>query len=113
MNNLFWETRYGINADNVWQNEATPPARAALLLNNMNFNVPQTAVPEKQNSGYGALDNRGTADDDFIRRMLSPLREGRIWFPTETNPGVTDLQMHRVIVSVGKGGRGVELRAGK
>ena len=49
----------------------------------------------------------GLDDPWYIDR----LREARIWLPGETRPGLTDLRLHRVFVSSGKGGRGVVLRA--
>jgi hypothetical protein len=70
--------------------------------------------------GWGALDNRGLsgveaseADDAFILKMLAPLREARVWLPSATPEGVTDLRLHRVIIATGKDAVGLELRAGK
>jgi hypothetical protein len=64
-------------------------------------------------NGFGVLDNRGQCDEPFLRRMLKPLREGRIWLPGPVVEGLTDLYVHRVICNTGKDGVGVELRAGK
>ena len=64
--------------------------------------------------GFGRLQDRESKDDAaLIRQCLAPLPEARIWLPEETRPGLTDLRLHRVLVSSGKGGRGVVLRAGK
>jgi hypothetical protein len=44
--------------------------------------------------------------------VTASLREARIWLPEVPRPGLTDLRLHRVLVSSGKGGRGAVLRAG-
>ena len=62
-------------------------------------------------SGFDTLENRGTADDAFIRRMLEPLHSARIRLPEATEDGITSVQLHRVICAAGKGGVAVELRA--
>ena len=109
LGDMFWETKAGITADDVWKDTSHPPAAAAMLLCNMNFNLPKTAGIEKQHSGYGALAPRGSADDAFLRKMLEPLRAAGVWVPSETPAGVAALRLERVIVSVGAGGRGLEL----
>jgi len=107
MDNLFWENGGGVTADAVWRNAADPPGRAALLLCNQNL----AHGGATRRSGFDTLENRGTADDAFIRRMLEPLRHARIRLPEATPDGITGVQFHRVICSAGKGGVAVELRA--
>jgi len=109
MANLFWQNRLGTTSDMVWQNTAFPSADAAFLLNNVNIHIKE---PKIELANYGALEDRGKAEDAFIQKMLTPLREARIWLPSKARPGVTDLQLHRILVSVANDGRGIELRAG-
>ncbi len=109
MANLFWVNESTeITTDKIFHNRATPPAQAGIAFCNMNFNVPE--APQKS---FGVLENQGTLDEDFIRKMLKPLRSGRIWLPGDTKPGITNLQMHRILCRSGKATVGVELRAGE
>ncbi len=108
MDNVFWVNEPGVTADKVFDNDAKPPAHAALLNCNMNS---ETQGATK--NGFGYLENRGKADDDFIRTMLEPLREARVWLPESGTDGATNVQIHRVICSSGKDSVGVEFRAGK
>jgi hypothetical protein len=109
MSNLFWVNEKGVDADRVWLDQAAPAARAAMLLCNMNSGLKGAL----KSGGFGRLDDRGQADDAFLRRMLAPLRGCRVWLPGEAPAGRTDVRMHRVIVGMGPGGAGVELAAAK
>jgi hypothetical protein len=103
-----------VRAHAVWKNEAQPLANASLPLCNLNGQVKGAKDSALEAGGFGRLEDRGTEDDAaLVRQTLAPLREARIWMPEATRPGLTDLRLHRVIVSAGKGGRGVVLRAGK
>jgi hypothetical protein len=113
LGDLFWAPVEIVRADVIWKNEAMPPANAALLLCNLNGQTKGTTGSTLDVGGFARLDDRKTMDDvALIRRTLAPLREARIWLPEELRPGVTDLRLHRVLVSSGKGGRGVVLQAG-
>lgn len=105
MANQFWVNEADATADKVFKNLANPPATAGFLLNNMNGNVIK--------SGFGRFEDRGERSDAFLRAMLQPVRDARVWPPQDAAPGVTNLQMHRVIITAGKGGIDVELRAGE
>ncbi|HUU10733.1 MAG TPA: hypothetical protein VM431_09360 [Phycisphaerae bacterium] len=107
MGNIFWVNETGVTADKVFQNQARPPAHAALLHCNMN-----SGTQGATKNGFDFLEPRGEADDAFLLRMLQPLRESRIWLPGPVAEGVTDVRIHRVICSAGHGGVGVEFRAG-
>jgi hypothetical protein len=114
LSNLFWAPEGMVNADAVWKNEAQPSANAALLLCNLNGQVKGAKDSALDQGGFGRLEDRRSPDDEaLVRRALAPLRAARIWQPEETRPRLTDLRLHRVIVSAGKGGSGVVLRAGK
>jgi hypothetical protein len=114
LGNLFWAPVETVRADEIWKNEAQPPANAALLLCNLNGQVKGAKDSALDTGGFGRLEDRKAKDDAaLIRQTLAPVREARIWLPEETRPGLTDLRLHRVLVSSGKGGRGVVLRAGK
>jgi ferredoxin-like protein FixX len=107
MADQFWINEPGVDADKVWLADAKPaPAGAAMLLCNMNSNT-KGALPK---GGFGVLEPRGAADDEFLRRMLAPIRQCRVWLPAEAAAGKTDLALHRVIVGTGPGGTGLELR---
>jgi len=108
LGNIFWVNEPDVSADKVFRNLAAPPAQAAMVLCNIN-----SGVKGNVKNGFGVLDNRGQCDEPFLRRMLKPLREGRIWLPGPVVEGLTDLYVHRVICNTGKDGVGVELRAGK
>jgi hypothetical protein len=105
MANQFWVNETGATTDTVFKNLANPPATASLLLGSMNGNVIK--------SGYGRFEDRGERSETFIRAMLQPVREARIWPPQDAAPGVTNLQIHRLFATAGKGGTAVELRAGE
>lgn len=89
-----------------------------MLYNNMNSSVKGALQDRDRGDGFARLENRGEqrgkAGDDFIRKMLTPLGQARIWLPDdEGKPGLTNLGIHRVLIMAGKGGKGVELLAGK
>ena len=108
MGNMFWAPCKDVTADMVWSNGAKPPAKAAMLNCNLNG-----GGESGLKNGFGRLDNRGQADPEFLRKMLVPLREARIWLPGNAPAGATNVQLHRVISTAGKGAACVELRAGK
>jgi hypothetical protein len=108
MDNTFWVNELGVTADKVFRNEARPPARAAMLNCNMN-----SGTKGATKNGFDYLEDRGQADDEFLLRMLRPLRESRIWLPGPTPEGVTDVRFYRVICSSGKDAVGVEFRGAR
>jgi len=126
LNNQFWVHQPGTSADTVWRNLAKPPARGGLVGCNINTsnkeaapkgfeflaNVGDSPDPAKSKSGSGPLGDRGGVDDATIVKHLAPLRKARVWLPTETSAGVTDVRIHRVMVA---GGHpvAVEIRAGR
>jgi len=106
MNDLFWVNEADVTSDKVLRNRAEPPAHAALARCNMNSG-------KFLRGGFGTLEDRGEADDEFLLKMLAPLRRSRVWAPQDDAPaGRTDLRLHRVIVSSGTGGVGFDLQAG-
>jgi len=116
----------GTSADTVWRNLAKPPARGGLVGCNINTsnkeaaskgfeflaNVGDSPDPAKSKSGAGPLDDRGCVDDATIIKHLAPLRKARVWLPAEAPAGVTDVQIHRVMVTSGRPAA-VEIRAGR
>jgi len=106
MGNMSWAPCKDIAADSVWRDESNPRARAAMRLSNLNGGSESGLA-----NGFGRLDDRGEAGDAFILEMLAPLRRARIWTPGASPPGVTDVRLHRVIGSAGKGGACVEIKA--
>jgi len=74
-------------------------------------NVGDSPDPAKSKSGSGPLGYRGGVDDATILKHLVPLRKARVWLPTETSAGVTDVRIHRVMVAGGSPAA-VEIRAG-
>jgi len=122
LNNQFW-IQVPTVADDVWQNKATPPAAGGLIGCNINTNVKEAAPkgfaflenigehadPAKSKSGSGPLENRGRVNDETILRHLAPLRSARVWEPTRTPVGLTDLRVYRVMAS-GSGEAVVEVR---
>jgi hypothetical protein len=124
LNDQFWVQVPGTTADTIWQNKARPPARGGLIGCNINTsnkeaaprgfeflrNVGDHPDPARSKFGSGPLDDRGGVDDATILRHLAPLRMARVWLPTATPAGVTDVRMHRVMVSGGREAV-VELRA--
>ncbi len=124
LNNQFWIEKR-TTADEVWQNLAQPPARGGLIGCNINTskkdaapkgfeflaNIGDHADPAKSATGAGPLEDRGTVDDATLLRHLAPLRAARVWQPEgAASAGVTDLRIHRVMVSGGHGAV-VEFRA--
>jgi hypothetical protein len=125
LNNQFWVYQPGTSADTVWLNLAKPPARGGLVGCNINTsnreaapkgfeflaNVGDDPDPAKSKSGSGPLGDRGGVDDATILKHLAPLRQAGVWLPTETPTGVTDVRIHRVMVTGGRPAA-VEIRAG-
>lgn len=125
LNNQFWVHLPGTSADTVWQNLAKPPARGGLVGCNINTsnkeaapkgfeflaNVGDSPDPAKSKSGAGPLDDRGGVDDATILKHLAPLRKARVWLPSEARKDVTDVRVHRVMVTGGRPAA-VEIRAG-
>jgi hypothetical protein len=106
MDNLFWVNESDVTADRVLRNRARPAAQAALLLCNMNSGK---YLP----GGFATLANLGQADDQFILKMTSLLRQCRVWAPQGGVPADrTDARLHRLILSSGTGGCCLDLRAG-
>lgn len=126
LNNQFWVHQPGTSADTVWLNLAKPPARGGLVGCNINTsnkeaapkgfeflaNVGDSPDPAKSKSGSGPLGDRGGVDDATILKHLAPLRKARVWLPTKTSAGVTDVRIHRVMVAGGRPAA-VEIRAGR
>lgn len=107
LNNLFWVNELGVNADRVWKDESNPPAWAGLVRCNMNSGLEGAT----RQGGYDILDPRGSQEAGFIREMVQPLRQARLWLPSEEKPqGITHVLLHRLLCVTGKGGIGVELR---
>jgi hypothetical protein len=108
MANMFWAPCPGVNADMVWQDTSQPAAKAAMLVCNLNG-----GGESGLKNGFGRLDNRGQrlqGDRDWILDMLRPTRQARIWDPRSVVRGVTDVRLHRVICTAGKGGVCLELQ---
>jgi hypothetical protein len=117
LNNLFWVYQPGTRADTAWRNEANPPAHGGLVGCNINTsnkeaapqgfaflaNVGDHPDPARSKFGSGPLDDRGKVDDATILRHLEPLRSARVWLPSATPLGRTDVQLHRITVSGGRG----------
>ena len=124
LNNQFWVQVPGTSADTVWLNRAKPPAGGGLVGCNINTSNKEASVrgfeflanvgdhPDPARSKYGAgpLENRGGVDDATILRHLAPLRATRVWTPANAPPGVTNVQIHRVMAS-GNSGSVVEFQA--
>jgi hypothetical protein len=118
LNNQFWVHRPGTSSATVWRNLANPPVHGGLVGCNINTsnkeaapqgfaflaNVGDHPDPAKSRFGSGPLDNRGSVDDATILRHLEPMRASRVWLPSTTPAGKTDLQLHRIMVSGGQGG---------
>ena len=73
-------------------------------------NVGENPDPARSKFGSGPLADRGGVDDATIVRHLAPLRSTRPWVPAAVPAGTTDLSIHRVIASGGRGAT-VEVRA--
>lgn len=108
MGNMFWAPCKDVSADMVWHDASRPAAKAAMLNCNLNG-----GSESGLKGGFGPLNNRGQADEKFILKMLEPLRQARIWRSNDVPQGATDVRLHRVICTAGKGQVCVELRAGK
>lgn len=116
LENQFW-IQEPTTAKDVWQNKAAPPAHGGLVGCNVNSNNKEAAPkgfaflenvgdnpdPAKSKFGSGPLENQGTVDDATILRHLAPLREARVWLPSSRTANVTNLRIHRVMVSGGNG----------
>jgi hypothetical protein len=125
LNDQFWVHKPGTTSDTAWRNAAQPPARGGLIGCNINTsnkeaapkgwafldNVGDHPDPAKSRYGAGPLENRGGVDDATILRHLAPLRQARMWLPGEPPAGATDVRIHRVMVSGGRGAT-VAFRAG-
>ena len=98
LGNLFWAPCKDVHSDMVWQDTSKPPAKAAMLVCNLNGNSKKTGLK----NGFGQLDDRGQADDNWLGSMLQPLHEARIWHPVATPANVTDVRLYRVICTAGK-----------
>ena len=68
--------------------------------------------PAKSRHGSGPLKDRGSVDDATILRHLGPMRQARVWLPTAAPADASDVRIHRVMVSGGRGAA-VEFRAGR
>jgi hypothetical protein len=115
LNNQFWVLEPGVTSEKVWLNRADPPARGGLVGCNMNSpnkhalktgfafleNVGDHPDIARSKHGAGPLDDRGGTDDATLLRHLAPLRQARVWAPTETSKEATDLRIHRVMASGG------------
>ncbi|MBN1443588.1 MAG: hypothetical protein JXA90_12835 [Planctomycetes bacterium] len=126
LNNQFWVHEPGTTAETVWVNRTAPRARGGLVGCNVNTSNKEAAPkgfrflddagehpdPARSSSGAGPLSDEGGVDDATILRHLAPLREARVWIPGETPvpAGATDLRIHRVLASGGRGAT-VEFRA--
>ena len=125
LNNQFWIVEPGVTSEKVWLNRAIPPARGGLVGCNMNSGTkgaltngfgflenigvhPDMALSK---DGSGPLDDRGGVDEATLLKHLAPLREARVWLPDSAPAGVTDLRIHRVMASGGRGAT-VEFREG-
>jgi hypothetical protein len=126
LDNQFWVNKPGTSADTVWRNIARPPARGGLIGCNINTgnkeaapqgfafleNIGDHPDPAKSKFGAGPLADRGGVDEAAILRHLAPLREARVWLPGAASPGVTHVQIHRVMASGGREAT-VEIRGGR
>jgi hypothetical protein len=104
--NIFYENISNPNADSVWKNTASPAATNAAMLN-CNANISPSPY-------FISLANRGTASDAFVLKMLQPIRETRVWLPSQTDASLTDVRLYRlrIIPNAGSTGIGVEACAG-
>ncbi|MGB2821523.1 MAG: hypothetical protein WBF17_11115, partial [Phycisphaerae bacterium] len=117
LNNQFWVHQPGVSAKTVWINKARPPARGGLIGCNINTSNKKVAPkgfafldsvgdhpdPAKSKFGSGPLRDTAGVDDATILRHLAPLREARVWLPTKSPAGATDVRIHRVMASGGRG----------
>ncbi|HZO87654.1 MAG TPA: glycosyl hydrolase family 28-related protein [Chthonomonadaceae bacterium] len=103
---LFWQNTGTIHADDVWRDRAQPVARAGMALCNVNYASQDTT----RKSGFQTLEARGVTDDAFILSMLRPLRAARVPLPTASPAGITNVRLHRVRCTAGRGTVAVEFR---
>ena len=117
LNNQFWVHQPGTTAETVWVNKAKPPARGGLIGCNINTSNKKVAPkgfaflesvgdhpdPAKSKFGSGPLRDTGGVDDATILRHLAPLRRTRVWLPAKSPAGATDVRIHRVMASGGRG----------
>jgi hypothetical protein len=125
LNNQFWLNEPA-TTDTIWKNLAEPPAHGGLVGCNVNTNNKKAAPkgfdflpsvgdhpdPAKSKFGSGPLEDKGGVDDATILRHLAPLRQARVWLPESRPEGVTDVRLHRVMVSGGRSAA-VEFLAGR
>jgi hypothetical protein len=104
----FWVHEAGVTTGKVWRNEATPPAAAAMKLCNIN-----SATKGATKNGFDRLDDSGKVSQEFLRQMLQPLRHSPAWPADAVKEGATDVRLHRVAATAGKGGTAVEFQGGK
>ncbi len=95
-----------ITLPKVWQDHSDPKARA-ILLNcvGSGVNKPKHDIPNVVAQRKGA-----EPDDDELRAMLEQIRALRIEPPTARAAGVTDVQIHRVIIRACQERTGLILR---
>ncbi len=111
MSSTFWVNEPDIMAGKIFQNTSKPPAAAAILFCNMNGQDKFVRDEGVQRNGYGRLGDLGKASDGLIRRLTAPIRNARIWFPSEVKAGATDVSLFRVMVTAGANGAGITIRA--
>ena len=124
LNDQFWVQKPGTSADTVWLNRARPPAKGGLIGSNINTgnkaasprgfeflgNVGDNPDPARSKFGAGPLADRGGVDDATIVRHLAMIRSVHPWVPDAMPGRTTDLLIHRVVASGGRGAT-VEMRA--
>jgi hypothetical protein len=123
LNNQFWVWKPGTSAETVWMNQAKPPAHGGLIGCNMissneeavpkgfKFldNLGDHRIPATAKSAAGPQDNEGV-DDVTILRHVAAIRANRPLYPLAALGGQTDIRIHRVVASGGRGAT-VEIRA--
>jgi hypothetical protein len=123
LNNEFWVEQPGTTAETVWSNKAEPPAHGGLVGCSLNGNAGALPkgfaylanvgdLPNSKKPAEPGHDARNGVDDATILRHLAPLRAARVWLPSAAPQGVTDLRIHRVMVTGGRDAT-VEFTAGK
>jgi hypothetical protein len=100
--------------ENIPKKSAGNPDRASghVSTSERAKNVGENPDPARSKFGSAPLADRGGVDDATIVRHLAPLRSTRPWVPAAVPAGTTDLSIHRVITSGGRGAT-VEVRATK
>jgi len=90
---MAWANQPDITAEKMLLNQSNPPANAALLLCNLNSG-------KHLKNGFATVENIGTPTDEFLLKMLAPLRACRVWLPSDNAPpGTTNLRLNRLILS--------------